>query len=258
MTHAIDGRTDAPVPAPPLISLGDRIGLFLDLDGVLAAIEPHPDKVVPTVERTALLTKLMHRLEGRLAIISGRTISEIDRICAGAVPTVAGIHGLEMRTAGRMESVSIVQMPAQVMEVARAFAAAHPQIYLEDKGVAVAIHYRDAPELRGEVQTLANRMGRKLGLAVQSGHCVEEVRLAGPDKGDALIEIMEQPAFKDCTPVMLGDDLTDEAGFAAAMSRAGFGIRVKPHGLTCAQYGLADVDQVFVWLSAYVESGGRA
>lgn len=234
--------------------MGEKIGLFLDLDGVIAAIEQHPDLVVATPDRTQLLTALMDRLEGRLAIISGRTIAEIDRICAGAVVIAAGVHGVEMRTQdGPAQEVGHA-LPPTALEMAQAFAAEHPGIYLEDKGVAAAIHYRDAPWLRNGVQALARELAREHGLFVQSGHFVEEIRVVGPDKGDALKQIMSLPAFSGSTPVMLGDDQTDEAGFVAATALGGVGIRVAPSGPTLARFTLTDVDEVAAWLSAFAAS----
>lgn len=244
-------------PAPPLETLDRRLSLFLDLDGVLAAIEPHPDLVGPNPRRTALLKALSLRLEGRIAIVSGRTIAEIDRICEGAVMTVAGVHGLEMRTSDRGLIRQRTSIPHDALQRAIDFATKHPEIYLENKGVAFAMHYRRSPSHKDAVRHQAHEIASEYGLIVQSGHCVEEVRLIGPNKGDALKAIMDSAPFEGGLPVMLGDDRTDEAAFEAASAMGGFGIRVSPQGETSARYQLEDTAEVMAWLSAFAFNGGN-
>ena len=244
-----------PEQAPPLAKLGDKLALFLDLDGVLAAIEKHPALVVPTPDRTALLQALSERLNNRLAIISGRPIVEIDRICAATVVAVAGIHGLEMRCPDGSRLDEHPVLSSKVIEKVLAFASTHPSVFVENKSVAIAIHYRNDPALKTQVQKIAFELAADHDLKVQSGHFVEEIRRPGPDKGSALKALMALPPFQGSTPVMIGDDRTDEAGFKAAQSLGGSGIRVAPQVATTAQYSLPKTENVAPWLLAFITGG---
>lgn len=247
--------TAPPRHAPPLAALGNRLSLFLDLDGVLASIEQHPSLVVPTPQRTALLRALSVRLDERLAIISGRPMSEIDHICEGTVSAVAGVHGLEMRERGGACAQGYPDLPDEVIEQVLAFADHHPSVFVERKGVAIAIHYRNDPTIKSEVSAMALKLAADHGLKLQSGHFVEEIRQQGPDKGSALKAFMALPRFHGSTPVMLGDDHTDEAGFEAAQALGGIGIRVAPQGRTSARYSLPTTEDVAPWLAAFVAGG---
>lgn len=239
--------------APPLDDIDGPVSLFLDLDGVLAAIEPSPDRVVPVRERTERLVKLQQRLEGRMVILSGRAIADIDRITGGAVSLVAGVHGLEIRGSGDpLEGPETrASLRATVAEVHQ-FANLHPLLFVEDKNLAVAIHYRDTPSSERAVKAFADEIASRMGLARQSGHFVEEIRLPGANKGDALRAFMALPIFAETVPIMVGDDRTDEDGFEAAAGLGGFGIRVDPLGPTQARYRLDDVNQVAEWLDRYL------
>ena len=241
-------------PVPDLKDLSSPIALFLDLDGVLAPIMPRPEMVVPEPARTHRLTALQTALSGRLAILSGRTLSDIDRICEGAVTAVAGVHGLELRhTDGsvRRDNPTHVQ---DVFEEAFALAARHRRLMVENKALAIAIHYRHAPELQEEVRRFAADQARLHGLSVQSGHFVEEIRPKGRTKGDALSDFMSLPPFAGAVPVVLGDDLTDEHAFAAAEDWGGVSIRVTPDGPTQARYYLSGPDAVSDWLDDFLNA----
>lgn len=236
---------DQPAPDP------DRLALFLDLDGVLAAIEPTPDGVVEQPGRTAMLARLQDRLEGRLAVISGRDIADIDRICGGAVKVAAGIHGLERRHAdGRVERLEPSAGVARALEEMRAFAEAWPGVLIEDKGLAAGLHYRQAPEAAQAAAELAEALAARHDLIVQPGHMIHELKTPGADKGRALAAFMDEAPFQGFTPVMVGDDLTDEFGFEAAARLGGGGVLVGPQRKTHARWALADQPAAMAWLEA--------
>lgn len=243
--------------APPLESLGKQVSLFLDLDGVLAAIEPKPDMVVPDAARTRMLKSLQDRLEGRLAVVSGRTIEDVDRITEGAVTCVAGVHGIQIRMPDASRLPEIAPDLKSARERVLEFARIHPLILVEDKTVALTMHYRDTPSSGPEVLALAQEIADTYGLTRQSGHFVEEVRARGRDKGDALRTYMAHPRFQNTVPVMVGDDRTDEDGFEAAQSLGGVGIRVRPAGPTLARYHLDSSDHVARWLNDYLSAERR-
>lgn len=223
--------------------------LFLDLDGTLAPIEARPGDVGPDQERTLLLRRAADALEGRIAVVSGRSLHEIDRILDGSVASAAGLHGLERRSPGGSVHAAV---PAPLLERARteaaAFTDARPGLLLEDKGLSVAIHFRSAPSLRDETETFAMRLADATGLSLQAGKMVFELRTPGFDKGDVVRAFMTEAPFRGGIPIFVGDDLTDEHAFAAASELGGAGILVGPPRQTHARHGLRDVDHVLAWL----------
>lgn len=246
------GRRPEILSAPP-VSLERPLALFLDLDGVLAPIAPSPDAVVSNPRRTAVLVALDRALEGRMAIVSGRTLSEIDRIADGAAASAAGVHGLERRNRdGVVTRPQPSPSVSRVREAFAAFAANRPGVIVEDKVVSAGLHYRQAPESTADANALAGRLADETGLILQPGHMVLELKTPGADKGTAVAAFMAEAPFSGAVPVMLGDDLTDEAGFRAADALGGFGVLVGPLRETAARYGLPDVPDVLDWLEAVV------
>jgi trehalose 6-phosphate phosphatase len=240
--------TAKPLPPPPPLDFG-QTALFLDLDGTIAEIAPRPDGVGPNPMRTHALGLLDRALAGRLAVLTGRTLDEADRILERTVISVAAVHGLVRR----MPDGAIVASPAApaLAEVKPALLALAAQygLMVEDKGASVTMHYRQTPAAEHAVRELADRIAHATGLVVQNGSMVSELRTAGPDKGDSLRTFLADPRFAGAIPVMVGDDLTDEHAFAAAAEMGGYGVLVGPPRLTCAQYGLATVAEVFAWMN---------
>ena len=249
-----DAGTEALSLSPPPVRLV-RPALFLDLDGVLAPLAPTPDAVGPNARRTAVLRLLDRRLGGRLAIVSGRTLSEIDRISGAAAPSASGVHGLERRR----RDGSLERSPASpgvriAVAAFCAFAADRPGVIVEDKGVSAGLHFRLAPDSETEADHLARRVADETGLALQPGSMVLELKTPGSDKGRALTAFMTEAPFAGALPVMLGDDLTDEHGFRAAAALGGFGVLVGPARQTAARHRLDDVEAVLDWLEAVAEA----
>lgn len=244
-----------PLPTPGRLDL-DGLALFLDLDGTLARIQPRPQDVGPEPWRTALLRRLGRRLDGRIAIVSGRALEEVDRILEGSVTAVAAVHGRVLRGAdGRITRAAEPAALTRARSRLKALADLHPGVLIEDKGLSLALHYRLAPELAAELTSLADATCRAGGLRLQLGDMVAEITAPGPDKGAALKAFMAGPPFAGARPVFVGDDLTDEDGFAAAASLGGLGVLVGPDRATWAQRRLADQDAVRAWLEAAVMQG---
>lgn len=236
-------------PCPPLDP--DRDALFLDLDGTLAPIAPRPEDVRPDPELTDLLRRLGERLGGRLAVVSGRTVADVDRILEGAVPALAGVHGLERRTpAGELTRAEPPAGLAAAYKALQAYADARPGLLVENKGLAVAIHYRQAPALQAKVRELALTLVAEHGLDSQFGDMVAELKTPGADKGASVRSFMAEPPFVGTRPVFVGDDLTDEDGFAAADALGGHGVLVAATRATAARDRLPDVAAVHRWLGA--------
>ncbi|MEQ9124472.1 MAG: trehalose-phosphatase, partial [Alphaproteobacteria bacterium] len=133
-------------PAPDL----EATAMFLDFDGTLAPIAPRPDLARIGDETRATLARLEAALAGALAIVSGRSLADLDALLAPLVLPAAGSHGLERRTAsGAIEAAD--GGPALQAEIDRiaAFGARHG-LLVERKRAGVAVHYRERPELEAE------------------------------------------------------------------------------------------------------------
>jgi trehalose 6-phosphate phosphatase len=238
------------LPPPPL-SLLSGAALFLDFDGTLVELAEAPDAIRVPSELPGLLQRLAGRLQGRLAIISGRSLADLDRhIDCGGV-AMSGSHGLELRLADGtlLPLVRPGGIDAARDEIAR-FAASGDGLLVEEKPASVALHYRQAPEREGEVAALMDALAVRSGFTVQHGKMVAELRPAGADKGDALRRLMREPAFAGARPLFMGDDLTDEHAFAAAEALGGAGILVGPPRDTQARFRLEGVAEVGAWLRA--------
>ena len=236
------------LPEPPPLELA-ATALFLDLDGTIAPISDSPSKVGPTVRRTRLLRGLKARLDGRLAVLSGRTLEDVDRILDGAVDRVAAVHGL-VRRDGKVELRAAANLSG--LERARRSLAslgrAYEGVVVEDKTLSLAVHYRLAPTLETPLKAHLREVSRQTGLVLQPGSCVLELRAPGPTKGDSLSEFMTSAPFAGFSPVMLGDDLTDESAFEAAAALGGYGVLVGAMRPTSARHRLTDVEAVLAWL----------
>lgn len=232
-----------------------EVALFLDLDGTIAPIVARPDLVGPDPDRNRRLREISDVLGGRFAIVSGRTIDDIDRITADAGYAAAGLHGLERRSADVfVQSVAHPEME-KAADLIDMFARTHGGLLVEKKGLAIALHYRGAPALAEDAVALARRVAWATGLKLQEGNMVAELRCPGPNKGDVLTAYMHETPFKGHTPLFVGDDLTDEDGFAAAQAHGGYGVLVGPERQTEAVCRLKDVDEVLSWLETSAASG---
>ena len=242
-------RALSPSAAGPDMPEPERMALFLDLDGTLAQIEPTPGAVGPDARRNTVLARATKALDGRLAVISGRTIAEVDRILNGQVKAVAGVHGLEHRSAfGDQATPPAHPGLSDAKRAFAAFAATDPGLEIEDKGVSVTLHYRRAPQAAAAARDLAGRLAASTGLLRQDGHCVVELRTPGPTKGDAVAAFMAEAPFAGAVPVFVGDDVTDEDAFAAAVAKGGLGVLVGPVRETHASFVLDNVGDVLAWL----------
>jgi trehalose 6-phosphate phosphatase len=236
---------------PPPLSLFTGAALFLDFDGTLVELAEAPDAIRVPGELPGLLQRLADRLEGRLAIVSGRSLADLDRHVGCGGVAMSGSHGLELRLADG--TLLPLARPAGLDEardeIAR-FADAVEGLLVEEKPASVALHFRQAPEREAEVASLMQGLAARAGFVVQHGKMVAELRPAGADKGDALRSLMREPAFAGARPLFMGDDLTDEHAFEAAAALGGAGVLVGPPRQTAAVYRLDGVSEVAEWLRA--------
>lgn len=232
--------------------------LFLDVDGTLLAIEPHPDQVVADASLRALLDRLSRNLGGALALISGRTITAIDRIFAPLQLPAAGAHGTELRvsTGASIDDASHA-LPGHVLAALQDFAGSHEGLLLEPKPGGASLHYRRAPELEAACRRLLHSLQDELGPEYRliDGKMVLELAPLAASKGEAIRALMHEAPFAGRLPVFVGDDTTDEDGFRVVNAMGGTSIRVGRLDGSAAVHVLDDVDAVREWLGAAVRAG---
>jgi trehalose 6-phosphate phosphatase len=249
-------RNNGRIAAPP--SLARDNALFLDIDGTLADLVDDPAAVRIDDQLVSLLPALSARLGGALALVTGRSIRDVDRLLPGPKLPVAGQHGSERRSAGgaiHLHSPSTTAL-ARLRELLSGLAARHPALRLDDKGLTIALHYRRAPALASYLhRTLRRSLAGADGFVMQSGKMLVEVRPDARDKGSAIRDFMNEPPFAGRLPVFVGDDRTDEHGFAFVTAQGGLSIKVGP-GRTCARFRLRDVAAVRRWLAADLPAQG--
>lgn len=234
--------------APPPQQIDD-IALFLDFDGTLVELAETPDSIRVSPELSLLLGRLAEKLNGRLAIISGRSIHDLERHLSCAGIAVSGSHGLELRLRdGSLVPLAVPRGLDHARERSARFAGAIPGLIVEEKPFSIAIHYRKAPERAGEVRAFMERLAAATGLILQEGKMVAELRPPGADKGDAVRALMTEPEFAGARPVFVGDDQTDEDAFRAAADLGGGGVLVGPERETAARWRLSAVADVAAWL----------
>jgi trehalose 6-phosphate phosphatase len=241
--------SSARLPRPPSTLLNGA-SLFLDLDGTLLELLDRPDAVVADEELRALLAGLGVRLDGRIAIISGRSLTQLDAILGPVAQAIAlsGSHGCEHRWRGATERP---ERPASLDAAGArfaAFAAGRDGVVLEEKSLGVALHFRLAPAAESDAHALAVAVACDTGLELQAGKMMVELRCPGGDKGDAVRRLMAQPPMAKTVPVFVGDDLTDEPAFLATQSLGGAGVLVGPARTTAAGFRLGDPAAVRAWL----------
>ena len=249
-------RTPAMAPPAPT---GDR-AYFFDIDGTLVDLAPSPDRVSLDLAVRELIRALYERTGGAVAIISGRALSDIDRLFPDVRLPAAGQHGLERRNAAG--SISRHAFPSDELARARSelalTALRHPGLLLEDKGLSLALHYRRAPLLGGFAHRVVRAIVARSGplYCVQKGKCLVEMKPAGRDKGVAVLEFMDEEPFRGRVPVFLGDDVTDEFGFAAVHQLQGCAVKVGA-GRSVAPWRLRNVQAVRAWLERGLGDAGK-
>lgn len=246
--------------APPALPEWDvRRALFLDVDGTLLEIMRHPDDVLAAPRLKQLLAAASRSLGGALALVSGRTIASLDRIFSPLALPAAGLHGLERRDAdGRVHyPVGYADRIAAARSELMDFVQSEPGLLLEDKGAALALHYRNAPSMEDECRRRIAMALRAAGedFHVQKGKMVLELKPSGHDKGTAVQAFMAEAPFRGRQPVFIGDDVTDEDGFRAVNALGGISIRVGASDGSAARLVAANVAGILDWLALCMEHG---
>ena len=244
--------------AAPLLFDCRRCALFLDFDGTLVEIAPHPDDVVLLPRTRELLGVLAELTGGAVAIVSGRPLAQIDAFLAPLKLPAAGSHGAELRrkASGELTLADGVQLLEHARDPVRRFAERHG-LLVEQKTGAISLHYRSHPEHRDQALALCRDLADgDDGVRVIDGDMVVELALADVDKGFAVEHLMEQAPFAGRAPVVLGDDATDEDAFAAVQALGGHAIKIGD-GPTGARHRMPDVSAVHDWLEDVVREAGE-
>lgn len=243
-----------PPPDPETAPAAERWAVFLDVDGTLLVLQARPEQTFVPAPLRDCLDRLSAGLGGAVALISGRSLADLDRLFRPLHLPSAGLHGLERRR-GNGEAVEYEETAAldhlrpELSRIARD----QPGVLMEDKGRAVALHYRGVPEHGPSLVERVRRLARNEGdaLSVIDGKMVVEVKPRHADKGSAILAFLDEPPFAGRTPVFLGDDTTDEDGFRAVNRIGGVSVRVGAAGRdgTAATYRLPDEPAVEAWLN---------
>ncbi len=239
---------------------------FLDIDGTLLALAATPAGVTVDLGLKQTLGELRTATGGAIALISGRPIGEVDRLFAPLRFPTAGQHGIERR-----DGSGVVHRHAapscrfgEIKNRLSPLVARHPGLLLEEKGLTLAIHYRQVPSLGGHLHRLLRELVNSAAdLRLQPGKMVVEIIPIGSDKGSTITQFMSESPFRGRIPVFLGDDVTDEYGFSVVNAMNGYSIKVGP-GRSTAKWRLPDVQAVRSWLEqcantlAPAEPGGHS
>jgi trehalose 6-phosphate phosphatase len=235
------------LPPPPVLI--EDAALFLDFDGTLVELAETPDAIAVPAALAPMLERLRQRLDGRLAIVSGRSLADLERHLPLHGIAFSGSHGLELQLAdGTRLPLSVPVGLDDVRARVEDFAALTPGLLVEEKPAGIALHYRLAAEEGPRADAFLAALAKERGLEVQRGAMVVELRPTGATKGDAIRAFMMEPQFADARPLFMGDDLTDEHGFAAAAALGGAGILVGPARKSAARYRLGSVAEARRWL----------
>jgi trehalose 6-phosphate phosphatase len=265
-------RDDFPSPqqpppdlVPAASELAPRLGecaILLDIDGTLLDLAPTPREVWVPPGLSTTLNRLLEKTSGALALVSGRSLNDIDLIFAPDQYPVVGGHGAEMRLATDGEAVA-THAPPLDKELKRRLAAIaklSPGILLEDKGYSLALHYRLAPHAEKAIYEAVSLIRADLPNApieVLPGKCVCEIKHSGFTKATGVRELMTHEPFKGRRPIFIGDDVTDEAVFAIVPEYGGLAFSVGRRANGVAGY-FDEPRDVREWLARLVDGEGAA
>ncbi len=224
--------------------------LFTDFDGTLVAIAQTPDGIQVPAHLGALAARLNDQLQGAFALITGRGLANLQSLFDISGFAAAGSHGAEWqvpRNNTRQEIDNTDQLFADLRPQIHDFAQQH-ELLLEDKRFSLALHFRAAPQLEASIDDfLQPLLQDKPAVKLIKGKCVREIKPLAVNKGLAIARFMQMAPFLGRTPVFLGDDTTDEDGFAWVNSQGGISIKVG-EGNSAARYRLPDCEAVLEYL----------
>jgi trehalose 6-phosphate phosphatase len=229
--------------------------LFVDVDEVRAPAEPAGLRLKATV-RKPTLRRILRHAKGRIVVMSGRAMADVDRLVGGAVTCICGSYGLQRRTSAA-DVVAFAPHPRlrDAALAAQAFSRNHNGLQVSVKPLGVAFYLGACLEFKPLVRQFCATWAASCGLELIEGEAVMELRTPGASKGDAVHAYLNEDAFCGAVPIFIGHDLSDEQGFAAAIARGGFGILVGEPRRSLARYRLPDSFALHAWLNHGVREG---
>jgi trehalose 6-phosphate phosphatase len=239
------------------------VALFLDVDGTLLDLAERPDEVVMPAGLLATLAEAEHKVEGALALVSGRAIDDLDRLFEPLRLRASGVHGAQMRfdpSEPAAQSQGAVELPASLWAALTRAVGEFPGAFAENKRFSFAVHYRLAQGLEKSLRETVMRLidsQPQTAIEVVNAHYAFELKVPGFDKGKAIATFLSCPRFRGRTPIFVGDDETDEAGFAVVSTRGGFAFSVgrrRPRAFDA----FARPSEVRQWLADFAASGDGA
>ena len=240
----------------------EECAILLDIDGTLLDLAPTPREVwvPPGLART--LNGLLEKTAGALALVSGRSLNDIDLIFAPEQFPAVGGHGAEMRISADNESVA-THAPPMDKELKRRLAAIarlSPGILLEDKGYSLALHYRLAPHAEKAIYEAIALIRADLPNApieLMPGKCVYEIKHSGFNKATGVLELMSHEPFRGRRPIFIGDDVTDESVFALMPDLGGLAFSVGRRAMGVADH-FDEPRDVRQWLARLLDNESAA
>jgi trehalose 6-phosphate phosphatase len=227
-----NNETSDQVPVPSsLVPRLSETAILLDIDGTLLDLMPTPREVWVPPGLAVTLNGLVAATSGALALVSGRSLNDIDLIFAPDRFSAVGGHGAEMRL-NVEDDASAPLAPALDKELKRRLAAIariSAGILLEDKGYSLALHYRLAPHAKAAIEAAIALIRADMPDApveVLPGKCVFEIKPAGFTKANGVRALMQHAPFAGRRPLFIGDDVTDESVFALMPEMQGLAFSV--------------------------------
>lgn len=229
---------------------------FLDVDGTLLEIEARPDLVSADEPLLGLLEGLRRAYGGAIALISGRSLQQLDEIFGGHRLAAAGSHGVEQRLPdGRLVNEAS-GVPGVSVERVLDFAKRHPGLLVEQKPYSIGVHYRARPELEATVIKAMERIQAELDneAKLMRGKMVVELLPAAANKGSAIRSFMSTAPFAGRLPLFIGDDVTDEHAFATVNEFGGMSIKIGSAEGSLAKWQLRSVADLRTWLRSALDA----
>ena len=233
-----------------------QIALFLDVDGTLYEIEKSPILVRPCFRLQKKLHVVRNRLEGALALISGRSLNDLDRIFNKSQIPVAGNHGAQLRDALRYKaSPAYTENVKGIMCKIRRLLDKRDNLYIENKGSNLTVHFRNSTIQRKKIKNIIMKLVKyEPNLTYLEGKEVLEIKPMGHNKGTAISYFMRTKPFINRRPIFIGDDVSDEDGFETVNKKGGWSVRVGKYKRSKANYFLPNVKSVHEILKQFLKS----
>jgi trehalose 6-phosphate phosphatase len=221
---------DMELPETSLVPDLRKCAILLDIDGTILDFAPSPQQVWVPADLRQTLARLDRLTGGALALVSGRSLNDIDLIFSPLELAAIGGHGAELRsTPGAEPSPRAKPLPPALKRRLAGISELGPDILAEDKGYSLALHFRLAPEKGDAVRAAVDKICSEAPpetIEVLPGKFVIEIKPAGISKARAVAELMNYPPFADRNPIFIGDDLTDEPVFGVIARFGGLGFSV--------------------------------